>query len=188
MQLSPWHFDHKPWYGWSISTVIHLSLVIAVSLLLMPSGDGTSELLEVEITFEDIGADLVALESFTAELDSLEDDVAHDDDSASIFEETDPLEISSPLETLAIENADGTGGDDTGEYVSGAGGRHAWRTSPHEGGRGAPNDRTGRLRHDDRTVSLSARGGGRGQVARDLGDVAVQQARELAGVWGEDQR
>lgn len=111
MQLSPWHFDHKPWYGWSISTVIHLSLVIAVSLLLMPSGDGTSELLEVEITFEDIGADLVALESFTAELDSLEDDVAHDDDSASIFEETDPLEISSPLETLAIENADGTGGD-----------------------------------------------------------------------------
>lgn len=76
---SPWRFDHNPWYGWSISTVIHLTLVIAVSLLLMPTGDATSELLEVEVTFEDIGADLVELESFTVELDTLENDVAQED-------------------------------------------------------------------------------------------------------------
>ena len=77
----------------------------------MPSGNSTSERLDVEVTFEDIGADLVALESFTAELDSLEDEVAQDDDSASIFEQTDPLAIASPNDALAIGNADGTGGD-----------------------------------------------------------------------------
>ncbi len=108
---SPWQFDHNPWYGWSISTILHLGLIIAVSLLLMPSGDGTSELLEVEVTFHDIGAELVELESFTAELDSFEDEIAEDDDSASIFEQTDPLKISSPLDALAMGNATGSGGD-----------------------------------------------------------------------------
>jgi hypothetical protein len=111
MQLSSWQFDHRPWYGWSISTVIHLCLIIAVSLLLMPSGDGTSERLDVEVTFADVGADLIAVDSFTAELDSLEDEVAQDDVAASIFEPTDALAISSPNEALAIGDANGIGGD-----------------------------------------------------------------------------
>jgi len=111
MKSSPWRFDHNPWYGWSVSTILHLSLVIAVSLLLMPSGDATSELLEVEMTFEDIGADLVVLNSFTAELDSLEDEVADDHDSASIFNQSDSLEILSPHEALASTGAHGIGGD-----------------------------------------------------------------------------
>lgn len=111
MQVSQWQFDHKPWYGWSISTVLHLCIVIIVSLLLMPSGDATSELLEVEVTFQDIGADLVELESFTAELDSLNDDVAQEDDAAAIFATTDALSISSPNDILVSGAADGTGGD-----------------------------------------------------------------------------
>lgn len=111
MQLSSWQFDHRPWYGWSISTVIHLCLIIAVSLLFMPSGDGTSERLDVEVTFADVGADLIVLDSFTAELDSLEDEVAQDDVAASIFEPTTPLAISSPNEALAIGDANGIGGD-----------------------------------------------------------------------------
>ncbi|MDA1051991.1 MAG: hypothetical protein O3C40_16110 [Planctomycetota bacterium] len=123
MKLSPWQFDHNPWYGWSISAILHLGLVIAVSLLLMPSGDATSELLEVEVTFEDIGADLVALDSFTAELDSLDADVA---DAAAIFEQNDALEIMSPSEALAIGNAAGSGGDG-----SSTAGRHG-----HSGGAG----------------------------------------------------
>ncbi|MBI2478552.1 MAG: hypothetical protein HYV60_07915 [Planctomycetia bacterium] len=110
MQLSPWQFDHRPWYGWSISTVIHLGLVIVVSLLLMPSGDRTSERLDVQVTFEDIGADLVVLDSFTAEFDSFEDEVAQDD-AASIFEHLDSLAISSPIDALAKGNAFGIGGD-----------------------------------------------------------------------------
>jgi hypothetical protein len=110
MKSSPWQFDHKPWYGWSISTILHLGLIIAVSLLLMPSGDGTSELLEVEVTFDEIGADVVALESFAVELDSLDDEIA-DDDDASIFEQSNSLEIVSPYEALANSGADGIGGD-----------------------------------------------------------------------------
>ncbi len=111
MKSSPWQFDRKPWYGWSISSIVHLILIIAISLLLLPSGDDTSELLEVEVTFDDIGADLVALDSFTAELDSLEDEVADDSDAASIFEQTDSLDIISPNEALAFGKANGIGGD-----------------------------------------------------------------------------
>lgn len=91
--------------------VIHLCLVIAVSLLLLPSGDDTSELLEVQVTFEDVGSEIVELDSFTAEFDSLEDEVAQADESASIFEVTNTLEITSPLDVLASGTASGTGGD-----------------------------------------------------------------------------
>ena len=120
----PRQFDRKPWYGWSISTIVHLSLVIAISLLLMPSGDATSELLEVEVTFDEIGAEMVALESFSVELDSLEDEVA--DDDTSIFEPSDSLEILSPDEFLASSGAPGIGGDG-----SSTAGRHG-----HRGGAG----------------------------------------------------
>ncbi len=111
MNPSLWQFDFKPWYGWSISTILHLLLIIAVSLLLMPSGDGTSELLEVEVTFADIGADIVELDTFTAELDSLEEEVAEDDSAVELFTATDPLTIEMPLDVVGSMDAGASGGD-----------------------------------------------------------------------------
>ncbi|MEO8494775.1 MAG: hypothetical protein ABI614_06875 [Planctomycetota bacterium] len=126
MNWSSWRFDRKPWYGWSISTIIHLVIIIAISLLLLPSGDNTSELLEVEVTFDNVGADLVALDSFVAELDRLDDEVADNSEAAAIFEQSDSLEIVSPHEALALGVANGTGGDG-----SSTGSRHG-----HSGGAG----------------------------------------------------
>lgn len=111
MKSSPWQFDLKPWYGWSISTILHLILIIAVSMLLMPNGDATSELVEVAVTFEDIGAELVVLDSFLAELDSLENEAADESDAASVFEQSDTLDIMSPREALAIGSTNGVGTD-----------------------------------------------------------------------------
>lgn len=112
MNPSLWQFDQKPWYGWSISTILHLLLIIAVSMLLMPSGDATSELLEVEVTFADIGADVVELDTIAAELDSLDDDlVTEEDNSTELFSATESLQIEMPLDALAVALSHGSGGD-----------------------------------------------------------------------------
>jgi hypothetical protein len=116
MDFSKWQFDHTPWYGWSVSAILHLCLVILFALLLMPNGDGRQEILEIEVTLEDTGAELIELEPITTSFDEFEEEP-----SSPIFQETEPLEIAHPMDLLASTAGSGNVGTASGHSRGGSG-------------------------------------------------------------------